>query len=449
VSAINVIAASVGEARKKPHALADNGIDPDWFKGKIVLIAATDKGTYDLKSTPVSKISPGTEIQATAIENMIHGQFVEPVGAWWTGGLTLAAAGVAAAGAVFPRKVAINLLGGAAAVARAVGIPLVLFRGATIRWLPPTEPLLAAGAAVVGGMAWTYLAEDRQRRFVMRALSQSLSPEVAAEIQRDPSKLHIGGERREMTVMFTDIAGFTDLSEKLDPERVAALLNFYLDSMTGILVGAAGTVDKYIGDAIMTFWNAPLTQADHAARACRAAIAMRQRESEIQGELEKRAELPTAGGEPLIYTRIGIKSGPMSVGNMGSSFKFSYTVLGDSVNLASRLESINKAYRTKVIISEMTAKLVEGQFLLRPVDVIKVKGKKKPVAIFELLSEAPGTDAQRRQAGDWDGAEKILSEILGMFPGDGPSSTLLKRIGEFRSEPPPPDWEGVYAFKEK
>jgi adenylate cyclase len=169
----------------------------------------------------------------------------------------------------------------------------------------------------------------------------------------------------------------------------------------------------------------------------------------------------SAVDEPLIYTRIGINSGPMSVGNMGSSFKFAYTVLGDSVNLASRLESINKAYGTQALISETTAKLVEGAFLLRPVDVIRVKGKKKPVAIFELLAEGPGSEAERTlaakysqalekyQARDWEGSDGLLSEILSIFPDDGPAATLRERVAAFRVDPPPADWDGVYAFKDK
>ena len=242
--------------------------------------------------------------------------------------------------------------------------------------------------------------------------------------------------------MFTDIAGFTDLSETMRPEQLAPMLNHYLEEMSGIVLGQSGTLDKYIGDAIMSFWNAPLPQADHAARTCRAAIAMVRREAEIQPELQKL-------GAKRIYTRLGINSGPMAVGFTGSSHLINYTVLGDSVNLGSRLEGANKLYGTRIMISQSTADLVKGQFVLRQLDVIRVKGKLEPMAVYELISEGtPDEPTARRvklyeealahyQARRWDEAEKNLLEILVGFPEDSATLAMQKRIAHFREGSPP------------
>jgi adenylate cyclase len=330
----------------------------------------------------------------------------------------------------------------------------VLFLKADVRWLPPAAALMAAAVAEFAGLAWSYLTELRQRRLVFRAFTQYVSKDVADELIRDPRKLALGGVRREMTVMFTDIANFTGISESLEVDGVASMLNYYLEEMSAVILGQAGTVDKYIGDAIMSFWNAPLSQPDHAWRACHAALAMRRREEEVGGELSRLAGAP-------IYSRFGINSGPMIVGNMGSSQKFNYSVLGDSVNLASRLEGQNKVYGTRILMTETTANLVRGRFVVRKVDLIRVKGRTRPMAIFELLAEgdAParvgelvgryerGLDLYQRRR--FDEARDLLTSLLDDFPADGPTTTLLRRIDQFRADPPQADWDGVYVAKEK
>ncbi|HXE52503.1 MAG TPA: adenylate/guanylate cyclase domain-containing protein, partial [Tepidisphaeraceae bacterium] len=323
VSAANVLGASIG--------MKNTGVDPSMFKNKIVLIGAITIGTFDLKSSPLSAEYPGVEVQATAITNMLARQRVRAISLAWSAAAAFLAALAAAAGVMFPRRVWLKLLAAVITLLVLLAVAAKLFLGRQIDWLPLASPLAALLIATVGAFAWSYMTEGRQRRLVLKALSQYVSPAVAAEIDRDPSALKLGGERREMTVMFTDIQGFTDLSERLDEHKLTELLNFYLDEMSSLILANDGTLDKYIGDAIMSFWNAPIRQEEHAILACRAALALERREREIQPQLQ---QLGAIG----LLTRIGINTGPMVFGNMGSRQKFNYSVLGDAVNLASRLE---------------------------------------------------------------------------------------------------------------
>ena len=448
VSAATVLGAALGDEQAKQQ------VPPERFKDKIVILAPITVGTYDLKSSPLSAIYPGVEVQATAIENLIRGQRVLPVGPLATAAATFLSALVAALAVVFPRRVTLKVVGGAVAAVALIALSVALFQGDVIRWLPPAVPLLAVVLGTVGAFAWSYFTEDRQRRVVLKALSQYVSPAVAEQIAKDPSRLALGGERRDMTVMFTDIAGFTNLTETMEVEALSTMLNFYLDEMSGVVLSQDGTLDKYIGDAIMSFWNAPIDQADHALRACRAAIGMRDRERQIRPRL---AELGATG----MLTRIGLNSGPMAVGNMGSDRKFNYTVLGDSVNLGSRLEGANKFYGTQILLAQTTAELVKGRFAMRQVDVLRVKGKQRPMAVYELIAEGPPDEATRQlieryesafaayQRQQWDEAEARLDELLRETPEDGPSVTLKARIAKFRAHPPGAGWDGVYEAKEK
>jgi adenylate cyclase len=448
VSAMNVLAASI----KQKNA----GVAPDLFRGKIVLIGAIVAGTYDLKSSPLSAEYPGVEVQATALLNMLKSQRVHEVSQAWLALAVFLTAWAAAVVVAFPRKVVWKLALAVVVVAALIAAGAGMFVGHEIRWLPLAAPLLAFLLATVGAFAWSYLAEGRQRRLVLKALSQYVSPQVAAEIDRDPGALKLGGERREMSVMFTDIQGFTDLSERLDEHTLTKLLNYYLDEMSSLVFANNGTLDKYIGDAIMSFWNAPLHQPDHAVLACRAALAMERREREIQSRLD---EMGASG----LLTRIGINTGPMVFGNMGSSQKFNYSVLGDAVNLASRLEGANKFYGSRILIAQPTADQVKGQFLLRQLDLLRVKGKLKPMAVYELLEElngAPDADLQFRKAEyeaafshyqqqQWSEATERLSKLRERFPTDGPAAALMERVIYLSEHPPGPDWDGVYVAKGK
>lgn len=446
ISAANVLAAGVGQK--------NSGVDPSMFRDKVVLIGPITVGTNDLKASPLSAEYPGVEIQATAIVNMMNRERVLQLSIGWIVAAAFLVALAAAVGVVFPRDVKIKNLLAAIALPVLLAIAAGLFLSHQIRWLPLASPLLAFVLATIGAFAWSYLAEGRQRRFVLKALSQYISPHVAAEIDRDPSALKLGGQRREMTVMFTDIQGFTDLSERLDEHTLTSLLNYYLDEMSSLVLANDGTLDKYIGDAIMSFWNAPVHQPDHAILACHAALAMERREREIQPRLEQM-------GASGLLTRIGINTGPMVFGNMGSTQKFNYSVLGDAVNLASRLEGANKFYGSRILIAQPTADQVKGHFILRQLDLLRVKGKLKPMAVYELLGQALD-DADllcRRdeyeaafslyQQQQWDAARQRLLQLCARFPNDRPAAALLERIDYLRAHPPDSDWDGVYVAKGK
>lgn len=454
LSAGRVIAAAVNSS-EQGQPTQDFGFDPAVFRDKIVLIGGTTVGLGDLKASPWSTQYPGVEVQATAIENLLHGQRVHTVGAVATVAITLACAFVGSLGVAVPRRTWRKLVAAVLVTAVLVGIAVLLFRGRTIRWLPLASPLMALLLATVSAFAWSYLTEDRARQLLFKALSQNLSPEMAARVLDDPGFLNrLGGDRREMTVMFTDIAGFTDLSETMEVERLTELMNFYLEEMSSVVLQGRAYLDKYIGDAIMSFWNGVPDQPDHAVLACRTALELRDRERAIQPELRRR------GAERLL-TRIGINTGPMSLGNMGSSRKFAFTVLGDSVNLGSRLEGANKLYGSQILVAQTTADRVKDRFLLRRLDLLQVKGSKRPMPVYELMAAGPGdADLRRRveryeaalahyQRQAWEQAEAALAELLAEFPEDAPAAALLKRVDKLRHEPPAADWDGVYVAKDK
>jgi adenylate cyclase len=438
----------------EPEQAAKFDITPGLFRGKIVLIGTITSATYDVKSSPVSANYPGVEIHATAIQNLLEGHRVRPVGGLGRIFLLLGACALAAAGAVVPSQVPWKLAGGALGVVVVLGLSAAVFMQDSIRWLPPAAAMLAAGTSAFIGLGFSYFTEVRQRRIVLNALAQSVSKEVADQIAKDPRKLKLGGERRDMTVMFSDLAGFTTLMEAVDAQVVAQMLQLYLEKMSDIVISRNGYLDKYIGDAIMSFWNAPLNQPDHALLGCRAAWEMVRREDEIRPKLQE-----MTGHD--IHSRIGINSGPMIVGNMGSPHKFAYTVLGDSVNLASRLEGANKMYGTRVLMSETTAMLVKDAFALRKVDLLRVKGKIKPMAVYELVAEgtvdAKTSELIRRydaafahyQGRRFDQAYEALLQMAQDFPKDGPTATMLARSLRLKRRPPPDDWDGVWVAKDK
>jgi adenylate cyclase len=447
VGASDVIFAARGHAERVD-------VSPAVFKDKIVVIGGIAAGLLDEKTMPLSEPYPGVEWQATAIDNLLNGQRVVVLPRLAVGTLTLAACFLAAGGTLIPRRVWVKLTAAGVVIAAVVALAVLLFRAGQIRYLPLAAPLVALLLATLTAFAWSYFTEDRQRQFVSKAFALSTSPVIADAISRNPEKLNLGGERREITVMFTDLAGFTDLSETMEVVKLAQVINLYMEAMSDEIVRQDGYLDKYIGDAIMSFWNGLVDQPDHAARACRAALGVKRRELEIAPELQKLVEA-------RIVTRIGVNTGPMAVGNLGSSRKLSYTVLGDAVNLGARLEPANKIYGSEVIISQTVAEQVRGQFVIRELDLLRVKGKQRPMGVYELLAEGPPTPELRARveryadalahyrAQRWNDAEGSLLRLLRDFPDDAPAASLLKRVAKLRHEPLEPDWDGVYVAKEK
>lgn len=438
-----ILAQRAIEERGRPR------LEPSVFKDKILLVGYSAPGLMDNRPSPVSPVFPGTEILAVALDNLLNGDALvrAPPGAVFA--LILLAAVLGAAAARFHWRLgASTLLLGGLGLALAGAAVAAFKRGV---WLDLVAPEAALFLSFAAAAAYSYVVEGRERRYIKGAFALYLSPEVVERIAESPESLRLAGERREVSLFFSDIEGFTTLSETLDPERLAAVMNRYLTAMTDIILESGGTLDKYIGDAIMAFWNAPLDCPDHALRACRAALLNQAKMGELRTQF-------AAEGLPPLRVRIGLNTGLASIGNLGSTKRFSYTAMGDEVNLASRLEGVNKQYGTFIMLSEKTRALAGAAIETRELDFIKVKGKNKPIRVYELLGlegETPAdrlADARRFEEGlaayrerRWDEAERVFRSL----PKDEPSALFLKRCEHFRHEPPPADWDGSYALKEK
>lgn len=320
-------------------------------------------------------------------------------------------------------------------------------------WAPPVLLCGSLGLVYSGNVLMQYLVESREKRWLRQAFGRYVSPAVVEAISAHPERLELGGEEVEATVLFSDLAGFTTLSETMAPKDLIHLLNEYFTAMTQIILDQRGTLDKFIGDAIMALWGAPIPLADHARRACEAALNMQETMRSLQQHWQDRSL-------PRLHARIGLHSGPVVAGNVGSRERFNYTVMGDAVNLASRLEGVNKYYDTVILMSEITYQQVQQDFLTREVDQVQVKGRVQPVTIYELLGHPPeaGPPAwlesfaagraaylERR----WDRAEGLFQETLQLKGEDGPARLYLRRCQHYRQEPPPPEWQGVYTLEGK
>lgn len=354
-------------------------IDPDVFRDKIVLFGFSAPGLLDLRPTPTSRVSPGIVVHATVVDNLLSDSFMRtaPNAAAGLGILVLAlavgvmiTAGVRTRGTVLIALVTLPLPALLGCAAYAAGL-----------WWPVLPATAAVATALFGGLARNFAVEGKQRRFIKSAFKHYLSPDVIERILVDPDALRLGGERRELTIMFSDLAGFTSLSEGLDPIELTSLLNDYLTDMTDIILEEGGTLDKYEGDAIIAFWNAPLEQPDHAARACRAAVRCQRKLAERRPAFRERC------GRDLTM-RMGLHTGHVVVGNMGSHQRFDYTVLGDAANLASRLEGANKAFASDTMISGATLAQACDSVMVRDLGTVCVVGRGEPVAVHQLIGLA-------------------------------------------------------------
>ncbi|UCG14358.1 MAG: adenylate/guanylate cyclase domain-containing protein [Deltaproteobacteria bacterium] len=427
---------------------------PGAFKDRMVFVGSTALGIYDLRVTPFSSVYPGLEVHANAADNILKQTFLFRPG--WASFFDLAAILLMGlvTGFVLPwlrALYSIILIG-----VLFVGYLLVsqsLFVSDGI-WLNAVYPLLTTVVVYTAVTLYRYIVEEREKKKIRGAFSFYVTPSVVNEMLKNPDKLKLGGDKKELTVLFSDIRGFTTLAEEMAPEALVHLLNEYLTEMTDVVFEFDGLLDKYIGDAIMAVFGAPLEQRDHAVRACRTALNMLRRLATIQIRWEKE-------GAPRLDIGIGINTGPMVVGNMGSERRFDYTVIGDAVNLASRLEGINKEYGSKVVISEFTYEQVKEDFFCRELDAVRVKGKARPVKIFELLALRSESDSRVAiierfvqglryyRAQQWDEAEREFRESLASLPEDHAAELYLQRIAVLREEPPPAEWDGVFTMKRK
>lgn len=426
------------------------------FKDKIVLVGATAVGIYDLRVTPFDSTFPGIEIHANIIDNILRRDFL--VRPNWTALYDVASIILIGLilGAFLPRLSAfIGPLFGLGLMGVSVGANYVLFLKGW--WVNIIYPVVTLIVVYTGITIFRYMTEEREKKKIKGAFSSYVNPSVVAEMLKNPDMLKLGGDKRIATVLFSDIRGFTTISEKLDPEALVALLNRYLTAMTNIVFKYDGLLDKYIGDAIMAVWGAPLAQPEHAVLACRTSLEMMSALAALRQALAQ--EDPNV---PYLDIGIGLNSGPMVVGNMGSESRMDYTAMGDAVNLGSRLEGANKQYGTNIIIGEMTFEQVKDRMLCRELDSVAVKGKNLPVRIFELLGEvgripdermrlartfARGLSAYKRR--QWDRAEGLFNAIKSYYPDDKPTQMYLERVAELRKNPPPDDWDCVFVMKTK
>jgi adenylate cyclase len=360
---------AAGEAPELPLAT---------FRGKVVFVGASGSGLFEPRANPFGPADPGVLIHATLADNLLSGDFLRRARPAANLSATVLAALLAGVAASFIASVWWSVAAGVGLAAAYLGLAFWLF-GAGGVWLDAAAPTLAILLTFTGGMAANYFTEGRHKRQIREMFSKYVAPEYVAQLADDPSKISLGGRRAELSILFSDIRGFTSISEKLEPHEVIEFLNEYLSEMAAIVKHAGGTLDKFIGDAVMAFWGEPVHHPDHADRAADCALAM-------QAATAQLAARWVAEGKPDIHIGVGINTAEVVVGNIGSvEHKLDYTVIGDGVNLASRLESANKEFHTGIIISEFTLAKLGDRFAVRALGDVKVKGKERPVAIFELL----------------------------------------------------------------
>ena len=431
----------------------DPGIPANFFVDQIVLVGRdvraspeTGNAQADTFATPFSLTSklltPGVEIQATLIENAMMGQAIRP-GAMAENQAALGLAMLLLWPLLlFWHPVRSGLLTLAVA-ASSVALSAWLFHSHNL-WLATATPVLGLTLALMAMAALSYFTERRRAQDIRGAFAMYVSGEVVNQMIAHPERLKLGGERREVSLLFSDLAGFTSISERLTPDALATVINLYLNEMTKIIMAEGGTVDKFIGDAVMAFWGAPLDDPDHALHATRAAMQMQARMAELQTRFVEM-------GAGTIGLRIGVHSGPAVVGNMGSDLRFNYTAMGDTVNLAARLEGVNKAYGTGILVSGTTAAAVSGTIALRRVDRVRVKGKDIAVDIHTPCTDADLanlTEAawQTYAAADWQQAEAAWLQLQLRWPGDSLPAVFIERIAAYRRMPPAADWDGSIAL---
>ncbi|MBP9749041.1 adenylate/guanylate cyclase domain-containing protein [Patescibacteria group bacterium] len=428
-------------------------LSADTFRGKYVLVGATAPDLQDFLLTPTAKSErmSGVEVHANALVSARTGGLREEPLAAVAGTIFLFALIAVFATELRRIRHGVLLLVGLFVAYLLLGFILFEYR----ILLSFFYPLVALVWAAITAVLFRLAREKKEKGQIRTTLQRYVSPQVVEHLLQHPELLELGGEKREMTVLFSDLRGFTSLSEILHPEQLVAVLNTYLSEMTAIVFEQRGVLDKYMGDAVMAFWNAPLDDAAHAEHAVTAALAMRDRLHEMN------ATGAFPGGVAL-RLGVGVNTGPMVVGNIGGKERFDYTVMGDAVNLGSRLEGTNKEYGTEVIVSASTAALLSDGFVLRPLDLVAVKGKKEPVEIFEAVGMRATVAPERIELVEqfkaarrlyatqhFAEARAALAKIAERWPDDGPTNMYLARCDVFLAAPPSAEWNGVWVMTRK
>jgi len=430
-------------------------IPPEVFSGKIVFLGATAAGLGDFIATPFSSQTPGVEKHATVTENILHGKFVVR-GQSEVFHDVMAILCISLAMGIFLPLLP-SIWGGVASVSLWFGYNYYVYAkfvsdGTWLNMAYPTITVIACFSAII---TYRFMSEEKMRKGIRSAFENFMDPKVVHEILKEPGNIKLGGEEKEVTVYFSDIEKFSSISEKLQPAELIELLNEYLSEMTDIILDHGGFLDKYIGDAIVAAFGAPLAQPDHAVRACLATIDNQKRLRELNRKFKETGRL-------AINARIGLNSGRVLVGNVGSKNRLSYTVIGDEVNIGARLEAANKYYGTQTMISERTHELAKDHIEARELDMIRVVGKENPVKVFELIDRKGEVQEAKRavlelyEAGlreyrkrEWQKAIRLFQKALDKYPLDGPSLTYVERCKIYAQDPPSASWDGVYTLELK
>ncbi len=429
---------------------------PEEFKDKILLIGATATDLHDSYFVPTSygKAMPGVEVHANTVQQLITGNNLRIAPAW----ITVITMFIISLGvALLSLYLSIWLASSIAIALLILYIFITIFTFNAGIILNIVHVASATIITYVGTVIYLYLSEKKSRKKVLGAFEKYVSKEVIKHIMENPERLKLGGDKREITIFFSDVRGFTSISEKLTPEELVHLLNEYLSEMTNLILKNNGVVDKYMGDAIMAFWNAPLDQPKHAELACKTCLEMEKRLKQLQKKW-------TEEGVPPIEIGIGLNTGNAVVGNMGSYERFDYTAMGDTINTGSRLEGLNKQYGTRILISESTKNKIDTKrFVVRKIDKVAVKGKKEPITIFELVSFKEDTKhwyfevIKHFEKGlehyfnqEWEEAKKEFGKADSVREGgDGASKAFIERCDYLKEHEPGKDWDGVWVMKTK
>ena len=425
----------------------------EYYKDKIFLVGTSLAGLFDLRGTPIFPAFPGVEIHASILNTLIQNDFIERPGNAQSF-LIIASIGVLLGILMSYFTPFYSILLVIATGIFHIVISMVLFDENI--WIEIVSPILTIFGTFSLVYMYRFATEERKKRFIRTTFSHFVTKSVVDELLANPEKIKLGGEKKKCTVMFTDVANFTTISEKLSPEALVSLLNDYLTQMTNIVFKYDGMLDKYEGDAIMAVFGAPVSHGKDAFNACATAL-------EMQEALQRMRLLWKKQGRDELYTRIGVNTGPMVVGNMGSETRFDYTVMGDAVNLGARLEPANKQYGTNIMIGDGTVKEAGDKIIVRQLDLLRVKGKTEPVKVYELVGmTVKGIPDEKMKVielfkrgfneylqQNWDWAINYFEQALAIDFKDGPCRRYVERCKFNKLTPPGAHWDGVFTMKTK